>query len=65
MMTYSRYEIPRAGPRSFVMSQLDISFGAVASSSGFFLAGWVAWARRSREVPRSRSSRCMVACEHR
>ena len=65
MMTYSRYQIPRAGPFSFVMSQDHTSSGPVASSSGFFRAGWTACARRSPEVPRSRSSRCMVACEHR
>jgi len=65
MMTYRQYQVPRYGPRSFVMSQLHTSFGPRATISGFFFAGWVAWRRRSPAVPRSRSSRCMVDCEHR
>ena len=65
MMTYSRYHIPRAGPFSFVMSQDHTWSGPSAISSGFFFAGWAAWARRSPDWPRSRSSRYIVASEHR
>ena len=39
--------MPRSGPFSLVMSQLQTSLGRVAMSSGFFFAGWVRWRRRS------------------
>ena len=65
MMTYKRNQIPRAGPFSLVISQDQTWFGPSAISSGFFLTGWVAWARRSPDWPRSSSSRYMVASEHR
>src|ERR1700686_2892641 len=45
MMTYKRYQVPRAGPFSLVISQDHTWFGPSAISSGFFFAGWVAWAR--------------------
>ena len=37
MMTYSRYQIPRAGPFSFVMSQDHTWSGAVGHQLGFLL----------------------------
>ena len=43
------------------MSQLQHWLGAVATSSGFWAAGWVAWRRRSRTSPLARSNLYMVA----
>jgi hypothetical protein len=47
------------------MSQLWISFGLVASSSGLLAAGWVACRRRSRTSPSARRMRYMVEVDAR
>ena len=51
---------PRAGPLSFVISQLQIWLGPSAVSSGRTRAGWAAWARRSRTWSAARRTRYMV-----
>ena len=65
MITYSSKYLPRTELRSFVISQDQTRLGAVASNSGFLLAGWVRWRRRSRFSPAVVSSRYMVEIEHR
>src|SRR5664280_2447726 len=52
------------GPRSLVMSQLHTCEGTSARSSGLTLAGWVAWARRSRVCPAAAAIRYMLDREH-
>ena len=56
--------MPLVGPLSFEMSDLQISLGPLAMSSGFFLAGCVRWRRRSPDSPLALSNRRMVDCEH-
>ena len=53
-------QIPRAGPFSFVMSQLHTWPGPSAVSSGRARGGWAAWARRSRTWSAARRTRYMV-----
>ena len=52
-----QYEVHFAGPRSLVISHDHTTFGAVATSSGFTVGGWVACRRRSRTSPALRSRR--------
>ena len=65
MITYNSKYSPRVFVRSFVMSQDHTSSGRRAQSSGFFVAGWVRWRRRSPTSFTAGKMRCIVAIEHR
>src|SRR5664280_501947 len=62
--TYRWNQTPLVGPRSLVISQLHTCEGTSARSSGLTLAGWVAWARRSRVCPAAAAIRYMLDREH-
>src|SRR5512144_3213408 len=63
MITYRLNQTPRAGPASFVTSQVHTWFGSVAVSSGLTRGGWVACRRRSVTSSCSRRIRYMVEIE--